>query len=75
MNKRNQDIAYFLSFCMEQYKNEKGLSGEEAMRLLDHYGVLEYLSEHFDVLHTQSRQWLLAEIEEFIGNRKKEASV
>lgn len=70
MNKRNLDIAYFLSFCIEQYKKEKDVSGAEAVQTLKQYGVLEYLAEHFDVLHTQSKQWLLADIDEFIHIRK-----
>lgn len=70
MNKRNLDIAYFLSFCIEQYKKKKDVSGAEAVQTLKQYGVLEYLAEHFDVLHTQSKQWLLADIDEFIHIRK-----
>lgn len=70
MDKRNLDIAYFLSFCIEQYKTEKGISGADAVQVLKLYGVLEYLAEHFDVLHTQSKQWLLADIDEFIQIRK-----
>lgn len=73
MNKRKLDIAYFLSFCIEQYKKEKGISGAEAAQLLQGYGVLEYLKEHFEVLHTQSKQWLLADIDEFIKLRKEAA--
>ena len=65
-----QNRAYFLSFCIEQYKNKKGITGLEAMRLLDKYGVLEYLDSHYDILHTQSRQWLLEDIDEFISIRK-----
>lgn len=72
MDRKYQDIAYFISFCIEQYKNAKGLTGEQAMRTLDEYGVLEYLEEHFDVLHTQSRQWIMEDIDEFIDIRKKE---
>ena len=72
MEKTIQDKAYFLSFCIEQYKNAKGLTGEEAMLELSRYGVLEYLQEFFDVLHTQSRQWLLADMDDFINKRKKE---
>ena len=71
MNKRKLDIAYFLSFCIEQYKKEKGISGAEAARLLQGYGVLEYLKEHFEVLHTQSKHWLLADIDEYIKLRKE----
>ena len=70
MDKRNLDIAYFLSFCIEQYKTEKGISGADAVQVLKLYGVLEYLAGHFDVLHTQSKQWLLADIDEFIHIRK-----
>ena len=73
MDKQNIDRAYFISFCIEQYKLAKGLTGEESMRELNRYGVLEYLEEHFEVLHTQSRQWLLADIEEFKKKKKREA--
>ncbi len=72
MDKKKQDIAYFLSFCIEQYKNKKGVSGAEAMEEFSKYGVLEYLSDHFEPLHTQSHHWILAEIEDFIELRKKE---
>lgn len=72
MDKKQQDIAYFISFCIEQYKNAKGLTGEQAMKVLGKYGVLEYLEEHFEVLHTQSYQWLLEDIDEFINIRRKE---
>lgn len=72
MDKKEQDIAYFLSFCIEQYKNEKRMTGTEAMDFLNRYGVLEYLAEHFEILHTQSRQWILADIDEFIKIRKNE---
>lgn len=67
-----QDVACFISFCIEQYKNEKGLTGEAAMRTLDQYGVLQYLADHAEILHTQSRQWLMEDIEKFIEIRKGE---
>ncbi len=72
MNKKTQDIAYFISFCIEQYKNAKGISGTQAMQTLDAYGVLQYLENNFEVLHTESPQWLLEEIDEFINVRRKE---
>lgn len=71
MSDKKQDIAYFLSFCIEQYKEAKGLDGAEAMRTLDRYGALDYLADHYEPLHTQSRQWLLAEIDEYINIRKE----
>ena len=70
MNKKNQDISYFLSFCIEQYMNEKKLNQDEVMALFSAYGVLDYLMEHFEILHTQSRQWIIEDIDEFIKERK-----
>ena len=70
MNKKNQDISYFLSFCIEQYMNEKKLVQDEVMDLFSEYGVLDYLMEHFEILHTQSRQWIIEDIDEFIKERK-----
>ena len=71
---KQQDIAYFLSFCTEQYKNEKQLSGKDAVDVLERYGVLDYLAEHYEMLHTQSRQWLMEDIDEYISLRRKEVS-
>ncbi len=73
--KSKQDIAYFLAFCMEQYKHVKGLSGQEVLALFDQFGVLEYLSKHYEVLHTQGAQWIIEDIEEFIKIRKGEEVV
>ena len=72
MDKENQDKAYFISFCIEQYKHEKGLTGADAMQVFNRYGVFEYLQKFFDVLHTQSHQWILADIDKYISIRKEE---
>ena len=47
MNRKQQDIAYFISFCIEHYKHSKNMSGEAVMTLFSQYGVLEYLQEFF----------------------------
>ena len=51
-------------------ENLKKITGETASQILYEYGVLNYLYEHYEVLHTQSRQWILEDIEEFIELRK-----
>jgi len=71
MDKKRQDIAFFLAFCIEQYMNEKRLSHEEAMSLFTEFGVLDYLAEHFEILHTQSRQWIIEDIDEYIKEREE----
>ena len=72
MDKEKQNRGYFVSFCIEQYKKKNHLTGAEAMQQLDQYKVLDYLDKHFEVLHTQSSQWVLEDIEEFIRLRKEE---
>ena len=70
--KEKQDIAYFLAFCVEIYKNAHSLSGNEASTLLSESDVLDYLEENYDVIHTQSHHWILADIEEFLSTHNKE---
>jgi hypothetical protein len=41
------------------------------MQELDQYGVLEYLEECYAALHTQSAQWIMEDIDEFIEKRKQ----
>ena len=72
MDKKNLDIAYFISFCIEQYKEAKHMPGTEAMQVLSKYGVLEFLEDNYEPLHTQSRQWILEEIDEFIKKKQGE---
>ena len=67
-----KDVAYFVSWCIEQYKSVAGLSGTAAMELLDQYGILQYLADNFEVLHTQGKEWLMEEIEEQLNIRRKE---
>jgi hypothetical protein len=71
MDKNLKDITYFISFCIEQYMNAKGIDEDEVIATFSEYGVFDYLYDYFEVLHTQSRQWIVADIEEFINNRKK----
>jgi hypothetical protein len=75
MDKKKQDIGYFLSFCIEQYKNAKGMDGAEVIDTFAKYDVFDYLNTHFEILHTQSRQWILEDIDEFIKHRKGDSKI
>ena len=67
---KEQDVTYFLSFCIEQYKAKHHMRGGEVVALFDRHGLLPYLEEHFDVLHTQGASWLVTEIEEFMKEQE-----
>lgn len=72
--KFEKNIALFVAFCIEEYGAAKGMSGEQVLDLFSKYGLVDYLSESYDVLHTQGRQWLIEEIDEYIEiRRNKEA--
>lgn len=71
MTKKDKDIAFFIAFCIEEYKAAKNMTGKQVADLFDEYGVTDYLCECFEPLHTQGREWLLAEIDEFINIRKQ----
>ncbi len=62
-------IPAFVTFCIEQYKNLKNISGEEAMKRLSDSGVLEYLAEHYDALHLEGQQWILNEIDQLVSSK------
>lgn len=70
MKDKELDIAYFLSFCIEQYGKKYQLSGDEVVSLFDRYEVLSYLEENFEVLHTQGHRWLMEEIDEKINSKE-----
>jgi len=60
----------FKVFCFEAYKVEKKLTGRKTMELFKKYGVLDYLTICFDVLHTTSRDYIIEDIDIFINARK-----
>lgn len=70
MSKNEKDIALFVAFCIEEYKTVKGMTGEQVFDLFSKYGVTDYLCKCYEPLHTQSHQWLIAEIDDFIEIRK-----
>ncbi len=65
------NISYFIAFCIEQYKTAKGLQGEDVAKLFFDKGVDNYLSDNYEVLHTQSHQWLIEEIDEYLNRQGK----
>lgn len=74
MKKKEKDTALFVAFCIEEYGAAKRMTGEQVLDFFSRYGVIDYLVECFDPLHTQGREWLLEEIDEFIQLRKNQES-
>ena len=74
MSEKDKDIALFVAFCIEEYGAAKGITGKQVLDLFTQYGVTDYLCKCFEPLHTQGRQWLIEEIDEFIELRKNKES-
>ena len=69
-NNASSAISLFIVFCIENYKNHKNISTEDALFLFNKYNVLDYLKKVFDTLHTQSKEYIMTEIDNYISNRK-----
>ena len=59
----------FVIFCIENYKVYRNLSGKEILKMFNNYGVLDYLENHYDVLHTTGCQFMNKDIDEFLEIR------
>ena len=63
------ETVKFKIFCLEQYKNKHNLKGKETLQLFKKYGVLEYLSSFYDILHSYGAGYLVQDIDKFIAAR------
>jgi len=63
-------IQQFELFCLENYKIAKGITGKSALRDFKQYHVFNFLSSGYDVLHTQGKNYIVSEINDFIEQRK-----
>ena len=61
-------VQSFQLFCIESYRSEKGISGTKALDDFIHAGVFDFLDLGYEVLHTESKGYLIAEITEYINN-------
>ena len=65
------EIIQFKAFCLERYKYKHNMNGRDTLRLFKTYGVLDYIGEFYDVLHSYGHQYIVQDIDEFIEARKK----
>lgn len=65
-----EPVKEFVSFCIENFKIKYNKSEKEVVDLFNESGVMEFIIEGYDVLHTQYRDYIIEEIEIFLENRK-----
>lgn len=66
---REARVLEFVLFCVEMYAQKHAVSGRLVMDKFSDYGVVDFLREGYDVLHTQGREYILSEIDVFLSNR------
>ena len=61
----------FVAFCIEQYKKVANMGGCEVEQLFSQRGVITFLIDNYEVLHTQSAQFIQEEIVEYLNNHQQ----
>lgn len=65
----NKELEFKI-FCLEGYKTSHNISGKETLDLFEKYGVFNYLSSFYDVLHSMGLNFIMEDIDNFISARK-----
>ena len=67
--KDNEKKSEFLSFCIESYKVKHHMKGKDTANLFKESGVINFLIDGYDMLHTQGKDYIIEEIEIFLRKR------
>ena len=59
----------FAVFCLESYKLHRYMTGKEALKLFEDYGVFDYIREFYDVLHTTGDSYINNDIDIYLRSR------
>jgi hypothetical protein len=60
---------WFLASCIEFYKDEKGMSGQQAYDYLRKNKAVDFIINRWEGLHTTSPLYVVDTIDEFIINQ------
>ena len=60
----------FIVLCVEEYKNQKGMTGKEVMELFNKHSVCEYIKAFYEVLHTTGTKYIVNDIDLYIKSRQ-----
>jgi hypothetical protein len=57
----------FIAYCVEIYKQAKGLSGSEVAELFTKYDIWRYIYKCYGALHTTGSQYTVEDIDGIIA--------
>lgn len=67
----NNNKLDFMVYCIENYKNIKGLKGKDVLELFNKYRVFDYIKATYDALHTTGRDYIVEDLDIYIDARKQ----
>jgi hypothetical protein len=68
---KQRKTTLFFIFCIEGYKNFSGQAAETVLTAFTTEHVFDFLTEHFDVLHTQDKAYIMEAIDDFLKSKRK----
>jgi len=69
-SKELSPLQAFQVFCLESYRSNNGITGTQALSDFRKANVFNFLALGFEVLHTQSKNYLISEITEMINQHQ-----
>ena len=66
--KKPDGKIWFLTSCVELYKEDKGMAGKEAYNYLSKTGAINFITGCWEGLHTTSPSYIIENIDEYIRN-------
>ena len=63
----------FLVYCIEAYKVAKGATGRQVYSTFKKYGVIDYIKDYYESLHTVGGRYLINDLDRFIATVRAQA--
>ncbi len=70
-----QNEVLFLAFCVEIYKTEKNMSGQDAFNYLYSTGATSFIESCYEGLHTTGHLYIIDSIDDYIMTHSKSRGV
>lgn len=60
----------FLIYCIEEYRLQKSMSGQDVMELFNRYSVCQYIMEFYETLHINGNNYIVDDIDSYIHSQQ-----
>ena len=67
--------AEFISYCLEEYKDAKGMTGKEVITLFKKYNIIDYIVSCYGALHTMGGLAIVEDIHSLIETIDQKSQV